>query len=109
MDEHPMSAYRRALQVLERSGDAELFEAYQRYLTRLETILTAEEQALYCTFQQRTQGGVQPEEQTIADKVAADGEALQLYDRYLTLLSSRQSASGAQSVERRTPSGLSVK
>jgi len=86
---HP-NAYGRALEVLERMQDRELLEAYRRFAARLQQILTPEEMDVYASFQQRTTGGVRPEEQVIADKVAADAEATSLYDSYLQVLSTRR-------------------
>lgn len=82
------NAYERALQVLGRLNRPDLLDAYKQFVVRLQTILTPEEQDTYASFQQRTTGGVRPEEQAIADKVAADGEVASLYERYLELLSS---------------------
>ncbi len=82
--------YERALQVLGRLGHADLLAAYQQYVSRLQTILTPAEQETYASFQQRTQGGVLPQEQAVADKVAADAEALPLYEQYLTTLRSAE-------------------
>ena len=90
MTTYEPNAYHRALQVLERLNEPELTEAYKRYVARLDAILTPDEQNTYVAFQQRTQGIPRAEEQEVADKVAADPEALSLYDRYLTLLSNRE-------------------
>ena len=90
MTTYSPNAYHRALQVLERLHDGELLDAYQRFVARLEAILAPEEIDTYAAFQQRTTGGVRPEEQEVADKVAADPEALSLYERYLTLLANRE-------------------
>jgi hypothetical protein len=81
------------LQVLERLGDTELLEAYEKFVTRLEGVLTPQEQEVYTLFQQRTMGGsVPPEEQAVADKVADHAELPQLYERFLTILSSRHAS-----------------
>ncbi len=88
------NAYQRALQVLERLENPNLLAAYKRFAVRLDAILTPEEQATFTSFQQRTTGGIRPEEQAVADKVAADAEAMALYNAYLELLN--QTGSGAQ-------------
>ena len=93
MTAQPMSelnSYRRALNVLQRLGNAELLEAYQRFATRIESILSPEEVNTFASYQQRTTGGIRPEEQAVADKVAADGEAISLYEQYMNVLTSQQ-------------------
>ena len=93
MDGAPVSAYRNGLHVLERLGDTELHEAYQNFVTRLEGVLTPQEQEIYTLFQQRTMGGsVPPDEQAVADKVAGHAELPQLYEQFLTLLNSRHAS-----------------
>ncbi|MBA3943259.1 MAG: hypothetical protein H0X37_01700 [Herpetosiphonaceae bacterium] len=90
MTAYSPNPYERALQVLGRLDHADLLAAYKQFVSRLQTILTPAEQEIYASFQQRTQGGVRPEEQAVADKVAADAEALPLYEQYLTVLKSAE-------------------
>jgi hypothetical protein len=90
MTTYSPNAYHRALQVLERLNEPDLLETYRQFVARLDAILTPEEQDTYAAFQQRTTGGARPEEQAVADKVAADSEAPALYERYLSLLGSRE-------------------
>jgi len=101
MTAYSPNAYERALQVLERLDHADLLAAYKQYVTRLQTILTPEEQATYASFQQRTTGGVQPEEQAVADKVAADADALPLYDQYLAALQNARPPEAVQAKSKR--------
>ncbi len=93
MTSQPMSElnpYHRALNVLQRLNNAELLAAYQRFTTRLESILSPEEVNTFASYQQRTTGGIRPEEQAVADKVAADGEAISLYEQYMNVLTNQQ-------------------
>ncbi len=79
-----MNAYHRGAEVLERLNEAELLEAYRRYVARLEAILSPEELELYVAWlqtQQRTQATQRPEEYEVGAKVDADAEAAQLYER----------------------------
>ena len=90
-----MNSYERALSVLARLNDDELYQAYHRFADRVQQILSPEELETYCSFQQRTLGGAPPEEQAVADKVAADPEAVPAFQRYLSMLQNRQQASAA--------------
>ncbi len=90
-----MNAYHRGAEVLSRLNDAELLEAYRRYVTRLESILSPEELELYVAWQQtqqRSQATQRPEEYEVSAKVEADAEAVQLYERYLGLLANHQAS-----------------
>jgi hypothetical protein len=94
-----LNPYHRALNVLQRLNNAELTEAYRRFTTRIESILSPEEVITFASYQQRTTGGIRPEEQAVADKVAADAEVISLYEQYINLLTSHQGDGGGRAAK----------
>jgi hypothetical protein len=88
-------ALERGLHVLERINDPELTAAYQQYMERIEAVVGREHVDTYAAMYQRSQRQVShqelgspvgPEEQAVREKVLADPEVQQLYDRYIALL-----------------------
>ena len=88
-------AFQRAIDVLERLGDRELFDTYKQYVTRLEATLGAGWLDTYAGMYQRDRRQltgqaagslVSPEEIAVRDRVAADPEVDKLYKHYVALL-----------------------
>jgi hypothetical protein len=90
------NALERGLQVLERTNDPELTEAYRLYMERIEALVGREHVDTYAAIYQRSQrqashqelgSPVSDEEREVRQKVLADPEVERLYARYITLLS----------------------
>ena len=90
-DEH---ALERGLHVIERLNDPELTAAYRRYMERVEALVGRDQVDAYAALYQRDRrqltgqalgSTLSPEERAVRDKVSADTELQQLYDRYIAL------------------------
>jgi hypothetical protein len=92
-------AFHRGVDVLTRLGDPELLDAYKQYVARLEAALGSGWLDTYASMYQRDRRQltgqsagvlVLPEEIAVRDRVAADPEVAQIYQRFIALLGSKK-------------------
>lgn len=92
-------AFHRGIEVLSKLGDAELLDAYKRYVGRLEATLGSGWLNSYASMYQRDRRQltsqnagalVLPEEIAIRDQAAADPQVAELYRQYVQLLEQKK-------------------